>query len=163
MSSSQAFWATAQNLMTYLSLTEAGTMWSLPDALILLRSFSFSLSDPTRRKQTKPSYCWIFIFYYFWMFFYSNIKIRSNCAYLDFVAYFKPFVLANQTFELLSQPYVWPDVILKSRDTIIAQYKPSKYQKLIIPKVFFLSKAPENTYHNLSDLNLRLNGTPQCL
>ena len=39
MSSSVAFWAQTQNLMTYLSLTEAGTMWSLPDALMVDNSF----------------------------------------------------------------------------------------------------------------------------
>lgn len=55
MSSSVACWATAQNRMTYLSLTEAGTMCNLPEPLMLLNSFSFNLSEPTRRKQTKPS------------------------------------------------------------------------------------------------------------
>lgn len=55
MSSSDAFWATAQNRMTYFSLTDAGTMCSLPEPLIMLSSFSFSLSEPTKRKHTNPS------------------------------------------------------------------------------------------------------------
>ena len=56
MSSSVAFWAQTQNLMTYLSLTEAGTMWSLPDALMVDNSFWFSSSEPRSLKQTNPSY-----------------------------------------------------------------------------------------------------------
>lgn len=55
ISSSVQLWATTQNRMTYLSLTEAGTMWSLPDPLIILNSFSFNLSEPTKRKHTNPS------------------------------------------------------------------------------------------------------------
>ncbi len=55
MSSSVAFWAQTQNLMTYLSLTEAGTMCSLPDSLMVERSFWFSSSEPFRRKQTRPT------------------------------------------------------------------------------------------------------------
>ena len=56
MSSSVAFWAQTQNLMTYLSLTEAGTIWSLPDALMVDNSFWFSSSEPRSLKQTNPSY-----------------------------------------------------------------------------------------------------------
>lgn len=55
ISDSVAFWATTQNLMTYFSLTEAGTMCSFPEALMLLRSFSLSLSFPFNRKQTNPN------------------------------------------------------------------------------------------------------------
>ena len=55
MSCSVAFWAHTQNLMTNLSLTEAGTMWSLPEALIVDSSFWFSSSVPVRRKQTRPT------------------------------------------------------------------------------------------------------------
>jgi hypothetical protein len=54
MSSSEAFCAHTQNLMTYFSLTEAGTMCSLPDALIVESSFWFTSSLPIRRKQTRP-------------------------------------------------------------------------------------------------------------
>lgn len=55
ISSSFAFCATAQNRMTYFSLTDAGTICNLPDPLIILNSFSLSLSEPTRRKHTNPS------------------------------------------------------------------------------------------------------------
>ncbi len=55
MSSSVACSAQTQNLMTYLSLTEAGTMCSLPDSLMVERSFWFSSSEPRRRKQTRPT------------------------------------------------------------------------------------------------------------
>ena len=55
MSSSVALCAHTQNLMTNRSLTEAGTMCSLPDALIVESSFWFSSSVPVRRKQTRPT------------------------------------------------------------------------------------------------------------
>lgn len=56
MSSSVAFWAQTQNLMTNLSLTEAGTMWSRPEALMVDNSFWFNVSEPRSRKQTRPSW-----------------------------------------------------------------------------------------------------------
>lgn len=56
ISSSLAFCATAQNRMIYFSLTDAGTMCNFPEALMLLSNFSFNLSDPIKRKQTKPNW-----------------------------------------------------------------------------------------------------------
>lgn len=55
MSSSVATWETTQKRITYFSFTLAGTMCIFPDAFMLLRSFSFSLSEPLRRKQTRPN------------------------------------------------------------------------------------------------------------
>ena len=92
MSSSVAFWAQTQNLMTYLSLTEAGTIWSLPDALMVDNSFWFSSSEPRSLKQTNPSYIkrkkigmkfdlriqtWNYVKYYYWHFFSWFLRFTS--------------------------------------------------------------------------------------
>lgn len=55
ISSSVEFCATAQKRIIYLSFTDAGTICNFPDPLIILNNFSFILSEPTNRKQTKPS------------------------------------------------------------------------------------------------------------
>ena len=55
MSSSVACWATTQNRMTNCSFTEAGTMWSFPEALMVLSSFWFSSSLPFNLKQTRAN------------------------------------------------------------------------------------------------------------
>ena len=55
ISSSLAFWAQTQNRMTNFSLTEAGTMCSLPEELMVERSIWFSSSLPIRRKHTSPT------------------------------------------------------------------------------------------------------------
>ena len=53
--SSVAFCAQTQKRMTNFSLTEAGTMCSLPEELIVERSIWFSSSLPIRRKHTSPT------------------------------------------------------------------------------------------------------------
>ena len=56
MSSEVAFWAQTQNLITKYSLTFAGTIWSFPEALMVVKSFWFSWLEPKSRKQTSPTW-----------------------------------------------------------------------------------------------------------
>jgi hypothetical protein len=45
-------------------------------------------------------------------------------AYLNLVAYFKPHVFIHVGLEPLGQPYVMPDVLLQTGNSVVTYYEP---------------------------------------